>query len=562
MPLLRIAIAQINPTVGDLSGNSDQLITYIRKATNLGVDLIAFPELAITGYPPEDLLLKKSFISDNISMANNVANKTKNIVAVYGFAENKDHKLYNSAAIATQGSILATQKKLHLPNYGVFDEKRYFASSKEQNIFNINNVNVGINICEDIWYKKPTRTLSNAGASIIININGSPFEKGKKEKRKNILTQQAIANNVYIAYINMFGGQDELVFDGGSLLIGPKGSILCESPQFREDFFIYDISITNNSIKETTKIKNFLIEGNSEKPPLINKVKPDCTLSKTEEILQALILGTRDYVLKNGFKSVLVALSGGIDSSVVTAIAVEALGAKNVTCLSMPSDFSSEGSKSDAIILCENLGIQLHTLPITEMFNSTYKTLAGIFYGNDPDVTEENIQSRIRGLLVMAVSNKHGHLVLTTGNKSETAVGYSTIYGDMAGGFSVIKDVPKTIVYQLAIHINTKTDKEIIPYSVISKAPSAELRPNQKDSDTLPEYAILDEIIELYVEKNMGYREIVATGLDPIIVSHIIDLINKNDYKRRQSAPGIKITQRSFDKDRRMPLTNKYTGYQ
>ena len=562
MSKLRIALAQINPTVGDLTGNVLKIKKFIKKAEEVNSDIIVFPELSITGYPPEDLLLKSHFIEDNIKAAKEVAKHTSNIIAIYGFVEKENKKIFNSAAISHNQQLLGTQKKIYLPNYGVFDEKRYFSSGHSHSLIYLENSTVGINICEDIWYPNPTKNLAASGVSTILNINGSPFQIGKIEERKKLLIKRAKENKVNIAYVNMVGGQDELVFDGGSMFINLDGKIQVMGPQFSEKLLVYDLDEHQHQHRTqsiTYSTNSINIKASKNKKHILEKFNTKQE-SPTEEdqILQALILGTKDYVQKTGFSKVLIALSGGIDSALVATIASLALGPENVRCVYLPSRFSSQSSKSDANQLCINLGINLNEISIEDIFSTYESTLSEDFKNTNWGVAEENLQSRIRGALVMALSNKFGYLVLTTGNKSEMAVGYATIYGDMAGGFAVIKDVPKTLVYKISNYINLKYKKEIIPESIITKEPSAELKFDQKDSDSLPPYEILDKILELYVEKDFSTYEIQTMGFDNDIINHVIKLVDKNEYKRRQSAPGIKITAKNFDRDRRMPLSNKY----
>ena len=562
MSKLRIALAQINPTVGDLTGNVLKIKKFIKKAEEVNSDIIVFPELSITGYPPEDLLLKSHFIEDNIKAAKEVAKHTSNIIAIYGFVEKENNKIFNSAAISHNQQLLGTQKKIYLPNYGVFDEKRYFYSGHSHSLINLENSTVGINICEDIWHPNPTKNLAASGVSTILNINGSPFQIGKIEERKRLLIKRAKENKVNIAYVNMVGGQDELVFDGGSMFINFDGKIQVIGPQFTEKLLVYDLDEHQNQDRSqsiTYSTNSINIKASKNKKHILEKFNTTQESSiEEDQILQALILGTKDYVQKTGFSKVLIALSGGIDSALVATIASLALGPENVRCVYLPSRFSSQSSKSDANQLCINLGINLNEISIEDIFSTYESTLSEDFKNTNWGVAEENLQSRIRGALVMALSNKFGYLVLTTGNKSEMAVGYATIYGDMAGGFAVIKDVPKTLAYKISNYINLKYKKEIIPESIITKEPSAELKFDQKDSDSLPPYEILDKILELYVEKDYSTYEIQTMGFDNDIINHVIKLVDKNEYKRRQSAPGIKITAKNFDRDRRMPLSNKY----
>ena len=573
--MIRIALAQINSTVGDLSGNTAKICSYIDKAKDLDVDLIAFPELAITGYPPEDLVFRNQFVQENMKCSSEVSYNTQGITAIFGFVE-LDNKLYNSAAVASEGKLKGTHKKIFLPNYGVFDEERYFESGNTCPVFTINGTKVGVNVCEDIWYPLgPTSVQRAAGAELIININGSPFHAGKRQDRESMLSERASDHGLFIAYVNQVGGQDELVFDGSSVVIDPEGKIISRGEPFEEDLVICDIDTTPLRQAREANTQEFFVEGLEEigkpvhryisdeipqpkKPFLERTIQP---VSSIEEVRKALVVGTRDYVNKSGFQKVLIALSGGIDSSLVAAIAAEALGPDNVIGVSMPSQFSSVGSETDAKDLAKNIGIRIESIPIREIVASMELALRDQFHGTEWGVAEENIQSRIRGNLIMAMSNKFGWMVLTTGNKSEMAVGYATIYGDMAGGFSVIKDVPKLMVYDLCRHINGTSSSVVIPQSVLDKPPSAELRPDQKDTDSLPNYDILDPILEAYVERDRSFQEIVADGFESETVANILTLVDRNEYKRRQSPPGIKITPRNFGRDRRMPVTNKFRSF-
>ena len=573
--MIRIALAQINSTVGDLSGNTAKICSYIDKAKDLDVDLIAFPELAITGYPPEDLVFRNQFVEENMKCSSEVSYNTQGITAIFGFVE-LDNKLYNSAAVASEGKLKGTHKKIFLPNYGVFDEERYFESGNTCPVFTINGTKVGVNVCEDIWYPLgPTGVQRAAGAELIININGSPFHAGKRQDRESMLLERASDHGLFIAYVNQVGGQDELVFDGSSVVIDPEGKVISRGESFEEDLVICDIDTTPLRQAREANTQEFFVEGledvgkpvhryisdeipQPKKPVLERAIQP---VSSIEEVRKALVIGTRDYVNKSGFQKVLIALSGGIDSSLVAAIAVEALGPDNVIGVSMPSQFSSVGSETDAKDLAKNIGIRIESIPIREIVASMELALRDQFHGTEWGVAEENIQSRIRGNLIMAMSNKFGWMVLTTGNKSEMAVGYATIYGDMAGGFSVIKDVPKLMVYDLCRHINGTSSSVVIPQSVLDKPPSAELRPDQKDTDSLPNYDILDPILEAYVERDRSFQEIVADGFESETVANILTLVDRNEYKRRQSPPGIKITPRNFGRDRRMPVANKFRSF-
>ena len=562
MPSIRISIAQINTTVGDLEANQSKIISYIEKARQDKSDVIVFPELTVTGYPPEDLLHKPYFVDQNMTSAQKIAEATQDICAVYGFVESQNG-LYNSAAIAHNGKLISTYQKQLLPNYGVFDEKRYFTHGENTKIYLLSGVNIGINICEDVWsHSGPIKEQSDSGAELILNINASPYHVNKQFERTAMLSRRAKDNNVHIVYVNMVGGQDELVFDGGSVVLDPEGATLHGGHLFMEMLETYDLDITTRNQVNTPNVERIFISEKSDGiTSEIDSTPIARPMDEIEEIYNALVLGTRDYVLKCGFKKVLIALSGGIDSSLVAAIAAKALGPENVIGLSMPSIFSSDGSKSDAKELSENLGLDLRTIEINPIFESFTASLSNEFIGTEWDATEENIQSRIRGNLVMAMSNKFNWLVLTTGNKSEMAVGYATIYGDMAGGFSVIKDVPKSTVYDLCDYINRSEIDPIIPLTVINKPPSAELRPDQKDSDSLPDYSILDPILQMYIEEDMSIESIVNQGFTRPTVSEIIKLVDKNEYKRRQSPPGVKITSKNFGRDRRMPISNRFKSY-
>ncbi len=578
MRTFRLAMAQINVTVGDLEGNTKKIIEYIDRARSLRADLVAFPELAVTGYPPEDLVFKPQFIQDNLLRMRQIAEASNDIAVVVGFVD-ADADIYNAAAVASGGQLVGVYHKMHLPNYGVFDEDRYFKAGSECPVYVINGTPIGVNVCEDIWYSTgPAVVQRAAGAEVIVNINGSPFHAGKRSFREKMLPTRASDNGLFVAYVNMVGGQDELVFDGGSMIFDPAGEIVAQGSQFEEDLIIADLEVEAvfrsrlrdprprkekaAMIEEIGKPKRVSVSEyvpNSVKPPVPSQERK--VYDEVGEVYAALVLGTRDYVRKCGFSKVLVALSGGIDSSLVATIAVDALGSENVVCVAMPSRYSSEGSVLDAKALAENLGIELWTLPIEESFTAYLNTLAPQFEGTEWGVAEENIQSRIRGNLIMALSNKFGWLVLTTGNKSEMATGYATIYGDMAGGFAVIKDVPKVLAYKLAEHRNRVDSKEVIPRSVIEKPPSAELRPDQKDEDSLPPYEVLDPILKAYVEDDMSFDEIIDMGFDEADVKRAMTLVDRNEYKRRQSPPGIKITSRNFGRDRRMPIANRYRPF-
>lgn len=544
MPTLRVALAQINVTVGDLSGNTAKIIDYMGRARDIGADLVAFPELAVTGYPPEDLVFRPRFVRDNVDRMREIASASEGIAAVFGFVD-RDSALRNAAAIVRDGRLVGVYNKKRLPNYGVFDEQRYFEPGTECPTYQIGGVPVGFNVCEDIWFEEeddPVVLQSRAGARLLVTINGSPYHAGKLREREEMVAGLASRHGVYMAYLNLVGGQDELVFDGASMVFDPDGRLIARGSQFEEELVAVDLDLAGATV--------------AERPPLPER--PSRGYDEAGEVYAALVLGTRDYVRKCGFRRVLVALSGGIDSSLVAAVAADALGPDNVTTVFMPSRFSSEQSLIDAREVSENLGIEMRTISIEEPFSAYLDALAEDFRGTEWGVAEENTQSRIRGNLIMALSNKLGMLVLTTGNKSEMATGYATIYGDMAGGFAVIKDVPKTMVYRLAEHRNRMGRAEVIPRSVIDKAPTAELRPDQKDEDSLPPYEVLDPILKAYVEDDMGLDEIVALGFDEETVRHATGLVDRSEYKRRQAPPGIKITPRNFGRDRRMPIAGGY----
>lgn len=581
MKKIRIGLGQINPTVGDIEKNTAKIIDCLKKARKLGINLIAFPELSITGYPPEDLLLKNQFIEDNLAALSLIQKNVENILTVVGFVDKKDD-IYNAAAIIYNKKLIDSYHKMYLPNYGVFDEYRYFQAGTRCPVYEFGSIKIGVNICEDIWYPEgPSRIQSLAGAEIILNINASPYHIGKGIFREKMLSTRASDNAVIIAYLNMIGGQDELVFDGHSLIIDENGKILARGKQFEEDLIIIDLEIDGVTRKrlhsplrrqEVIKLKKDayeLIRIPVEKYPfrktvkstLIRPQKDVKVLDTLEEIYKALLLGTRDYVNKNRFKGVIIGLSGGIDSSLVATIAVDAIGKKNVKGLFMPSLYTSKESREDVHALAENLGIKIIEIPINDIFQSYLQMLKNEFRGLSEDVTEENLQARIRGNLLMAFSNKFGWLVLTTGNKSEMSVGYATLYGDMAGGFAVIKDVPKTMVYELCRWRNKKAGRTIIPERILLKEPSAELKPNQRDTDVLPPYAELDPILKSYIEEDKSFNEIVSLGFESETVKKVINMVDKSEYKRRQSPPGIKITERAFGRDRRFPITSKYKGF-
>jgi NAD+ synthase (glutamine-hydrolysing) len=574
MRTLRISIAQINPTVGDLAGNRDRIIDYIGRARRLSAELVVFPELAVTGYPPEDLVLKPQFVKDNLRALGELAKETRGLAAVVGFVA-FDGRLRNAAAVMNDGKLVHVYHKMLLPNYGVFDECRYFYPGERYSIVKLKGVKIGINICEDIWFADgPARVLAAAGAEVIVAINASPYHKGKGEERRRMLASRAKENGVHVVYANAVGGQDELVFDGHSMILDPRGGLPAAGGQFAEELMTYDLRMPGPTRRRAALTSNplpdrlreavdyvVLTEGPASRKrrlPPARKTKP---YALHEEVYRALVLGTRDYVNKNGFQSVVIGLSGGVDSSLVAATAVAAVGKENVHGVFMPSEFSSEESREDAAALADNLGIDLLTIPIHLPFHACLDALRGAFAGAKRNVAEENLQARIRGNILMALSNKFGWLVLTTGNKSELSTGYATLYGDMAGGFAVIKDVPKTLVYAVCRRINRLSGKNVIPKRVLVKAPTAELRPNQKDSDSLPEYPALDPILKAYVEDDLELDEMLMLGFDRRTVERVIRLVDASEYKRRQAPPGVKITPRGLGKDRRFPITNRYKSY-
>ena len=572
-------MAQMNPTVGDLEGNTSKILHFMEEARSQSADLVAFPELAIPGYSPEDLLFKPQFIRDNRRHLEQVVAASKGIAVVVGFVD-ADSDIYNAAAVAYDGKLAGVYHKMYLPNYGVFDEERYFRAGHECPVYVINGVGVGVNICEDIWYALgPTALQRDMDAEVIVNINGSPYHAGKGGFRYRMLATRASDNELFVSYTNMVGGQDELVFDGASAIFDHRGELVVAGRQFDEELIVADLDVEAvfktrlhdprprkekpenlRHIGTAVKVHVSDYQDRRDRPPLPQRETH--ALEPLAEVYAALVLGTRDYVRKSGFKKVLIGLSGGIDSSVTAAIAVEALGTENVVGVAMPSRYSSEGSIVDAKLLAQNLGLQLLTVPIEPAFAAYLDMLEPHFRGTKPGVAEENIQARIRGNILMAMSNKFGWLVLSTGNKSELSVGYSTLYGDMAGGFAVLKDVPKTLVYRLAEWRNAHgTPRNVIPEVVLKKPPSPELRSNQKTEEERIPYRLMDPILKAYVEDDRTFDEMVAMGFDPEHVKQVIRWVDLNEYKRRQSAPGIKITPRNFGRDRRMPIVNRYRQF-
>ncbi len=582
-------MAQMNPTVGDLDGNVRRIVGWLREARKAGADLVAFPELAITGYPPEDLLLKPRFLEDNRLALQEVVRQSRGLAVVVGYVGEGGlsdqgsgqpmvvpagrHELSNAAAVIAGGRVVATYGKRYLPNYGVFDESRYFHPGRRIPVVVVGGVAIGVNICEDIWFPEgPTRAQAAAGADVIVNINASPFHVGKSRLREQMLATRARENGVIVTYTNMVGGQDELVFDGNSLMLDQMGEVIVRGKAFEEDLLVADLNIaavTRARLAHGRKkwaggrsreaVERLVVSESARAVKRPRLVPSDAApLEPLDEVYRALVVGVRDYVAKNGFAQVVIGLSGGIDSALTAVVAVDALGASNVLGLFMPSPYTSRESREDVAELATRLRITVKTIPIDDTFNAYVKSLAGSFAGRAGDITEENLQARIRGNLLMAFSNKFGHLVLTTGNKSELSVGYATLYGDMAGGFAVIKDVPKTMVYELARLRNRRDRAPAIPKRIFDRAPTAELKPDQKDEDTLPPYAILDPILKAYVEEDRAPEEIVEMGFDRATVARVIAMVDRSEYKRRQAPIGIKITHRAFGKDRRMPITNQY----
>ena len=557
---LRVALAQINLVVGDFNFNADKIKQYLKQAKRMGADVVLFPELAITGYPPEDLLLKESFLKQCDKNLKKISRYTKGLTVIIGFAEKKGKAIYNSAALLSDGKHIGTCRKMLLPNYGVFDEKRYFHEGNSPVKFRLKGATLGITICEDLWEDSgPGKILCGQGnVDLLLNISSSPFHKGKGKTREKMIQQRARSYRSHIAYVNLVGGQDELVFDGQSLVVAPDGKIIIQGNSFTEELICSDIALNPKSPKKLyskTNISSYQIPTSLSKqkkyPPL--SVYAYNKKSEVENIFSALVLGTQDYVSKNGFSKAVLGLSGGIDSALTAVIASKALGAKNVTGVLMPSPHSSEGSVQDSLSLAKNLGIETLILPIEKAMKAYDQILGKVFKGTDSDLAEENIQARIRGNLLMALSNKKGWMVLATGNKSEFSVGYCTLYGDMAGGFAVIKDVPKIWVYKISHWVNSK--KEIIPESILTKAPSAELRPDQKDTDTLPPYDLLDPILLKYIEEDKSVGKIKVSGLSTADIKRVANLVDASEYKRRQGPPGVKITPKAFGKDRRLPIT-------
>ena len=575
--MIRLALSQINVTVGDLAGNRDKILDHVHRARDLGAHVVVFPELAIPGYPPEDLLFKPRFIQSNLDVLNELVRATQGIAAVFGFVDRHDD-IYNAAAIACDGRLIDVYHKTYLPNYGVFDEDRYFQSGKTAGVYRLNGITFGVTICEDIWYPGgPARQQALAGdAEVLINISSSPFHDGKELLREQMIATRATDNSAVLAFCNLVGGQDELIFDGGSLIVDQEGRVVARSPRFEEDLLVADVDVEavfRNRLHDSRRRKEKrdvsapqvidLPDLNPKSVCLSPAERPDFPRpdERLKNIYDALVLGTRDYVVKNGFEKVFIGLSGGIDSALVTAVAHDALGRENVVCVTMPTQFSSEGTFNDALQMAGNLDIRILTLPIQTLFDQYLGLLADEFGDLPYDTAEENVQPRIRGTLLMALANKFRALVLAPGNKSELSMGYATLYGDMAGGFAVIKDIYKTLVYDLAHYRNGLSEHPVIPVSIIERPPTAELRDDQKDTDSLPPYPVLDPILKAYVEDDTSLQDIIALGYDEDLVTRVIRTVDINEYKRRQAPPGIKITPRAFGRDRRLPITNRCREY-
>lgn len=549
MPLC-VGLAQINPVVGGFETNLTLMREMYRRAIKRQVDLLVFPELCLCGYPPEDLLFKPHFLADTRDAIESFAGEVSGMTVLAGFAESGQGGVYNSMAVISEGRIEKIYRKISLPNYGVFDERRYFMAGREPLVIERKGLSILLTVCEDIWepdWLSPFLAKTGAAVDLVVNISASPFNVGKLGQRKDAIQRFARRLGCAAAYCNLVGGQDELVFDGRSLFADSAGEIVCQGEAFEEDFLTARIEKTAGGVSAVC-----LFEQENEKDPWFGTDAP------VSEVFHALVVGTRDYVRKNGFSKVLIGLSGGIDSSLTAAVAVEGLGAENVIGVTMPSRFNTRETIGDAERLARNLDIEFHSLAIADILDAFDNMLANVPGWDDKGLAYENLQARIRGTLLMSLSNQLGTMVLTTGNKSETAVGYSTLYGDTAGGFAVIRDVPKTMVYALCEYINRVKKSEIIPESVITRPPSAELRPDQKDSDSLPDYDMLDAILQGYVEQDLSLDQLIDKGLDADTVRKVITLVDRNEYKRRQSPPGVRITPRAFGKDRRMPITNRY----
>jgi NAD+ synthase (glutamine-hydrolysing) len=573
LPPVRLALAQIDARVGDLEGNAKKCVARIDEAREAGAELVLLPELVITGYPPEDLLLREHFLAGAREALDEVASHAEGIVALVGFPE-RSFDAYNALAVCADGEVKATYRKNVLPNYGVFDEQRYFQVGDGGAVIDFGGARIGLTICEDIWTPGPPASdEALAGASLILNASASPYHAGKGAERERMLAQRARDNLCAVAFTNLVGGQDELIFDGHSLIVDHEGTVIARAPQFAEALVVANVDV---QAALTARLRDTRL-----RPPVRRHLAdvrqigelprvhmPDGVvggevtplLDRCAEVYAALALGVRDYVEKNGFSHVVIGLSGGIDSALTLLVATDALGADRVTAVTMPSRYSTSGTRSDAKVLADNLGVELHEIPIGSLMEAYEQTLKPFFGDREPDITEENLQARIRGNILMALSNKFGWLVLTTGNKSENSVGYSTLYGDSAGGYAVIKDVPKTLVYELVAYRNARDPEAPVPESLIERPPSAELAEGQRDADSLPDYPTLDAILEAYIEEDAGRQRLINQGMPEEAVDRVLSLVDRSEYKRRQAPPGIKITPRAFGRDRRMPITNGYRG--
>jgi NAD+ synthase (glutamine-hydrolysing) len=571
---MRLALAQIDTTVGDLEGNRERILSGLSEAKKAGADVVLFPELAVTAYPPEDLLLRPSFIRAAERSLTQIAREARGIVAFVG-TPHLERDLYNACAVCAGGEVKAIYRKRFLPNYGVFDEHRYFAPGRDLFLLEHGDVLVGPTVCEDIWQPGPPATdLALAGAQLIVNISASPFHVGKERDREQMLQTRARDNVCFVAFVNAVGAQDELVFDGHSVVLDDEGEVLARAPGFEEALLVVDVEPQEAVGRRLRDVRRRSLESEREAAPdlpVVHVGTPQASrapvrasvapmLDDLEQMRLALELGLRDYVQKNGFRDVVIGVSGGIDSAVTAAVASEALGSERVHCVSMPSRFSSEGTQDDARRLAESLGADFRELPIESIVESFLESLAPAFEGLEPDITEENLQARVRGVLLMALSNKFGWLVVATGNKSELSVGYATLYGDMAGGFALLKDVFKTDVFRLASYLNERAGRELIPQSIIDRPPSAELRANQLDEDSLPPYSELDRVLEAYVELDQSREDMTSDGFDPDVVDRALAMIDRAEYKRRQAPPGVKLRPKAFGRDWRLPITNRWRG--
>jgi NAD+ synthase (glutamine-hydrolysing) len=571
---MRLALAQMNSVVGDLDGNRERVLERLEQARGQGAQLVLFPELVVTGYPPEDLLLRPGFIRAAARSLELIAREVRDVVALVGVPF-YEHDLYNGCAVCAGGVVKAVYRKRFLPNYGVFDEDRYFAPGHDLLLLQLGGTLVGPTVCEDVWQPGPPATdLALAGAELVANISASPFHVGKDREREEMLVQRARDNSCFVALVNAVGAQDELVFDGHSVVIDDEGRVLARAPGFEEALLVVDVDPTVVIGRRLRDVRRRALARERHERPAVPVLHLDAAtpstngrpvapvlaplLDELEQMRRALELGLSDYVEKNGFREVVVGVSGGIDSALTAALAAEALGPERVHTVSMPSRFSSEGTRSDARALAESLGTPFVELPILPLVDAFDAVLADVFAGREPDLTEENLQARIRGVLLMALSNKFGWLVVTTGNKSELSVGYATLYGDMAGGFALLKDVYKTDVFRLARHLNERAERELIPQTIIDRAPSAELRSDQLDEDSLPPYPALDQVLKAYVELDRSREELSANGFDENVVERAIALVDRAEYKRRQAPPGVKLHPKAFGRDRRTPITNRW----